>query len=134
MLDIDGEGDCWLKCQSSYAVFIQSYFLDKEAGRTPGDAVHKIHPEAYTKVLESRTNKKILSCILYSIVFFSQVFDLRQCFQQMQMNISNATAAAAAQAAAVSGHQQDEIIPQDINISSSGGVSVDDMRRQCIVR
>ena len=52
----------------------------------------------------------------------------------MQMNISNATAAAAAQAAAVAGHQQEEILPQDINISSAGGVSVDDMRRQCIVR
>jgi hypothetical protein len=49
-LDISGEGDIWLKCLSGYAVFVQSYYLDREAGRSPGDAVHKIHPEAYTKV------------------------------------------------------------------------------------
>jgi MAD (mothers against decapentaplegic) family protein 4 len=54
--------------------------LDREAGRTPGDAVHKIYPSA---------------CI--------KVFDLRQCHQQMQSLAANAQAAAAAQAAAVAG-------------------------------
>ena len=49
-LDLEGEGDVWVKCQSGYAVFVQSYYLDREAGRSPGDAVHKIHPEAHTKV------------------------------------------------------------------------------------
>ena len=39
-----------LRCKSQYAVFVQSYYLDREAGRVPGDAVHKIHPMAYTKV------------------------------------------------------------------------------------
>jgi hypothetical protein len=29
---------------------VQSYYLDREAGRAPGDAVHKIYPQAYTKV------------------------------------------------------------------------------------
>lgn len=61
-------------------MFVQSYYLDREAGRTPGDAVHKIYPSA---------------CI--------KVFDLRQCHQQMQSLASNAQAAAAAQAAAVAG-------------------------------
>ena len=35
---------------SDHSVFVQSYYLDREAGRAPGDAVHKIYPQAYTKV------------------------------------------------------------------------------------
>lgn len=49
-LDLIGEGDVWLKCQSDHSVFLQSYYLDREAGRAPGDAVHKIYPHAYIKV------------------------------------------------------------------------------------
>lgn len=79
-LDLRGEGDVWLRCLSDHSVFVQSYYLDREAGRTPGDAVHKIYPSA---------------CI--------KVFDLRQCHQQMQGLASNAQKAAAAQAAAVAG-------------------------------
>ena len=30
---------------------LQSYYLDREAGRAPGDAVHKIYPLAHTKVI-----------------------------------------------------------------------------------
>ena len=52
----------------------------REAGRAPGDAVHKIYPLAHTKV-----------------------FDLRQCFQQMKQQAATAQAAQAAQAAAVAG-------------------------------
>ena len=40
----------WVRCLSEYAVFVRSYYLDREAGRAPGDAVHKIHPEANMKV------------------------------------------------------------------------------------
>lgn len=79
-LDLRGEGDVWLRCLSDHSVFVQSYYLDREAGRCPGDAVHKIYPSAYIKV-----------------------FDLRQCHRQMQSLASNAQAAAAAQAAAVAG-------------------------------
>ena len=61
-------------------MFVQSYYLDREAGRAPGDAVHKIYPLAHTKV-----------------------FDLRQCYQQMKQQAATAQAAAAAQAAAVAG-------------------------------
>lgn len=32
-------------------MFVQSYYLDREAGRSPGDAVHKIYPSAYIKVI-----------------------------------------------------------------------------------
>lgn len=73
-LDLRGEGDVWLRCLSDHSVFVQSYYLDREAGRTPGDAVHKIYPSA---------------CI--------KVFDLRQCHQQMQSLAANAQSAAAAQ-------------------------------------
>ena len=40
----------WVRCLSDHAVFVQSYYLDREAGRAPGDAVHKIYPSAYIKV------------------------------------------------------------------------------------
>ena len=80
-LDLRGEGDVWLRCLSDHSVFVQSYYLDREAGRSPGDAVHKIYPSAYIKV-----------------------FDLRQCYRQMQQQAATAQAAAAAQAAAVAGH------------------------------
>ncbi|KAG9345347.1 hypothetical protein JZ751_009893 [Albula glossodonta] len=80
-LECRGEGDVWMRCQSDHAVFVQSYYLDREAGRAPGDAVHKIYPGAYIKV-----------------------FDLRQCHRQMQQQAATAQAAAAAQAAAVAGN------------------------------
>jgi MAD (mothers against decapentaplegic) family protein 4 len=44
------EGDVWIRCNSDQAVFLQSYYLDREAGRAPGDAVHKIYPQACIKV------------------------------------------------------------------------------------
>ena len=54
-LDLIGEGDVWIRCQSDHSVFVQSYYLDREAGRQPGDAVHKIYPLAHTKVRECRS-------------------------------------------------------------------------------
>jgi len=52
-LECRGEGDVWMRCMSDHAVFVQSYYLDREAGRAPGDAVHKIYPGAYIKVRSS---------------------------------------------------------------------------------
>lgn len=49
-LECKGEGDVWVRCLSDHAVFVQSYYLDREAGRALGDAVHKIYPTAYIKV------------------------------------------------------------------------------------
>lgn len=80
-LELMGEGDVWIRCLSDHSVFVQSYYLDREAGRSPGDAVHKIYPAAYIKV-----------------------FDLKQCHRQMQQQAQVAQQAAAAQAAAVAGH------------------------------
>ncbi|XP_054257507.1 mothers against decapentaplegic homolog 4 isoform X2 [Macrosteles quadrilineatus] len=114
-LDLRGEGDVWLRCLSDHSVFVQSYYLDREAGRAPGDAVHKIYPSAYIKV-----------------------FDLRQCHRQMQQQAATAQAAAAAQAAAVAGHipgphSVGGIAPA-ISLSAAAGIGVDDLRRLCILR
>ena len=49
-LELKGEGDVYLHCLSHHSVFVQSYYLDREAGRQPGDAVHKIYPSATIKV------------------------------------------------------------------------------------
>ncbi|XP_070496014.1 mothers against decapentaplegic homolog 4 isoform X3 [Chironomus tepperi] len=112
-LDLRGEGDVWLRCLSDHSVFVQSYYLDREAGRTPGDAVHKIYPSA---------------CI--------KVFDLRQCHQQMQSLAANAQAAAAAQAAAVAGIPGHAVPPRKFNLdlTAAAGIGVDDLRRLCILR
>ncbi|XP_039971292.1 mothers against decapentaplegic homolog 4 isoform X2 [Bactrocera neohumeralis] len=110
-LDLRGEGDVWLRCLSDNSVFVQSYYLDREAGRTPGDAVHKIYPVA---------------CI--------KVFDLRQCHQQMHSLATNAQAAAAAQAAAVAGLPNSQMGGAPRNITAAAGIGVDDLRRLCILR
>ncbi|KAJ8285282.1 hypothetical protein GJAV_G00025020 [Gymnothorax javanicus] len=114
-LECKGEGDVWVRCLSDHAVFVQSYYLDREAGRAPGDAVHKIYPSAYIKV-----------------------FDLRQCHRQMQQQAATAQAAAATQAAAVAGNipgpgSVGGIAPA-ISLSAAAGIGVDDLRRLCILR
>ncbi|XP_051532231.1 mothers against decapentaplegic homolog 4 isoform X1 [Myxocyprinus asiaticus] len=114
-LECKGEGDVWVRCLSDHAVFVQSYYLDREAGRAPGDAVHKIYPSAYIKV-----------------------FDLRQCHRQMQQQAATAQAAAAAQAAAVAGNipgpgSVGGITPA-ISLSAAEGIGVDDLQRLCILR
>ncbi|KAM7138296.1 mothers against decapentaplegic homolog 4-like isoform 1-T2 [Macrochelys suwanniensis] len=114
-LECRGEGDVWMRCLSDHAVFVQSYYLDREAGRAPGDAVHKIYPGAYIKV-----------------------FDLRQCHRQMQQQAATAQAAAAAQAAAVAGNipgpgSVGGIAPA-VSLSAAAGIGVDDLRRLCILR
>ena len=102
----------------------QSYYLDREAGRAPGDAVHKIYPLAHTKVRQiyqnSLLSKSSLNLVisiftwtarlllhitvnLHINIIKHQVFDLRQCYRQMQQQAATAQAAAAAQAAAVAG-------------------------------
>ncbi|KAK2155041.1 hypothetical protein LSH36_251g08015 [Paralvinella palmiformis] len=114
-LDLRGEGDVWIRCLSDHSVFVQSYYLDREAGRAPGDAVHKIYPSAYIKV-----------------------FDLRQCHHQMQQQAARAQAAAAAQAAAVAGNVPGPAsvggIAPAIGLSAAAGIGVDDLRRLCILR
>uniref|UniRef100_A0A8C8JD84 Mothers against decapentaplegic homolog n=1 Tax=Oncorhynchus tshawytscha TaxID=74940 RepID=A0A8C8JD84_ONCTS len=110
-LECKGEGDVWVRCHSDHAVFVQSYYLDREAGRAPGDAVHKIYPS---------------------------VFDLHQCHRQMQQQAATAQAAAAAQAASIAGNISGPgsvggIAPA-ISLSAAAGIGVDDLRRLCILR
>lgn len=88
------EGDVWIRCNSEQAIFLQSFYLDREAGRAPGDAVHKIYPQA---------------CI--------KVFDLSQCYSQME--------------------QQIKMVQHNRLQSSSGSsidLSIDDLRRLCVLR
>eukprot|EP00094_Tigriopus_californicus_P010575 TCALIF_10202-PA protein Name:"Similar to Smad4 Mothers against decapentaplegic homolog 4 (Mus musculus)" AED:0.26 eAED:0.26 QI:0/0/0/0.5/1/1/4/0/645 len=68
----------------------------------------------------------------------SGVFDLRQCYRQMQQQAQTANAAAAAQAAAVAGHMPGQggvggIAPA-VSLSAAAGIGVDDLRRLCILR
>ncbi len=66
-LECKGEGDVWVRCLSDHAVFVQSYYLDREAGRAPGDAVHKIYPSAYIKVTQALTSIT-LHLLIYTIL------------------------------------------------------------------
>lgn len=50
-LDVKADGDVWLTVLSDRPVFINSGYLDRQAGRTAGDAVHKIYSQASLKVL-----------------------------------------------------------------------------------
>ncbi|XP_037532598.1 mothers against decapentaplegic homolog 4 [Nematolebias whitei] len=114
-LECRGEGDVWMRCLSDHSVFVQSYYLDREAGRAPGDGVHKIYPGA---------------CI--------KVFDLRQCHRQMQQQAAAAQTAAETQSAAVAGaipgpNSVGGIAPA-ISVCLAAGLGVDDLRRLCIVR
>ncbi|CAF0771264.1 unnamed protein product [Adineta steineri] len=93
------EGDIWIRCRSDQAVFLQSYYLDREAGRAPGDAVHKIYPQA---------------CI--------KVFDLNQCYTAMDQHIKMALHSRVQQAS----HGQ--------AMSSSANLSIDELRRLCVLR
>lgn len=132
-------GDVWLRCLSEHSVFVQSYYLDREAGRQPGDAVHKIYPQAYIKV-----------------------FDLKQCHVQIQQQASAAHVAAQTQAAAVAGHvglagtgglplggiapaMSESLLASlpvsqlinnfsTIGLSKAAGIGVDDLRRLCVLR
>jgi len=106
-LDKRSEGDVWVRCLSDQSVFVQSYFLDRQAGRSPGDAVHKIYPQAYIKI-----------------------FDLRQCYDQMKQQASAAQAAAAAQVAAVAGGAGAAFTIAH----PAASIGVDDLRRLCILR
>jgi MAD (mothers against decapentaplegic) family protein 4 len=94
-VELRNEGDIWIRCKSDQAVFLQSYYLDREAGRAPGDAVHKIYSQA---------------CI--------KVFDLQQCYSQMEQYVKMALH---------SRMQQQTILP-------SANLSVDELRRLCVLR
>lgn len=103
-LECRGEGDIWMRCLSDHSVFVQSFYLDREAGRAPGEGVHKIYPGAYIKV-----------------------FDLRQCHRQMQQQ-------AAAVVGVMPGLNDMGGAAAPVGVCSAAGLGVDDLRRLCIIR
>uniref|UniRef100_A0A8C3AUQ6 Mothers against decapentaplegic homolog n=1 Tax=Cyclopterus lumpus TaxID=8103 RepID=A0A8C3AUQ6_CYCLU len=108
-LECRGDGDIWMRCLSDHPVFVQSLYLDREAGRAPGDGVHKIYPGAHIKV-----------------------FDLRQCHRQMQQQAAAATQAGAV-VGSIPGPNSVAGIAPAVSVCSAG-LGVDDLRRLCIVR
>ena len=50
IIEEKNETEVWIRCVSDHSVFVQSYFLDFQAGRALGDAVHKVYPKAFIKV------------------------------------------------------------------------------------
>lgn len=79
--------------------------------------------------------------VLYLASFMAfQVFDLRQCYRQMQQQAATANAAAVAQAAAVvAGHvpgtqTNGSAIAPSASLTAAAGIGVDDLRRLCILR
>ncbi|KAM9309157.1 mothers against decapentaplegic homolog 4-like [Pholidichthys leucotaenia] len=112
-LECRGDGDVWMRVLSDHAVFVQSFYLDREAGQAPGDGVHKIYPGAYVKV-----------------------FDLRQCHRQMQQQAAAAQVSMETNAAGVLGSVpgSNGVITAAVGACSPTGLGVDDLRRLCIVR
>ncbi|XP_055083949.1 mothers against decapentaplegic homolog 4 isoform X1 [Periophthalmus magnuspinnatus] len=64
-LEHRGDGDVWMRCLSDHALFVQSFYLDRESGRTPGGAVHKIYPGAYIKVFDLRLCHREMQRVSY---------------------------------------------------------------------
>lgn len=54
------DGSVYVRCFSEYSVFFESYYLDRESGREPFDAVHKIYPGSHVKVFSL---KECLRCL-----------------------------------------------------------------------
>eukprot|EP00800_Vazella_pourtalesii_P019366 TRINITY_DN6540_c0_g3_i1.p1 TRINITY_DN6540_c0_g3~~TRINITY_DN6540_c0_g3_i1.p1 ORF type:complete len:590 (+),score=-4.71 TRINITY_DN6540_c0_g3_i1:34-1803(+) len=106
-------GDLHLCCLSEHSVFVQSFYLDREAGRPLGEAVHKIYPNAWLKV-----------------------FDLVSCYQEMQHQSLTAKTIHNVQTAAVQGANCVTNGPPSFKIRPDrfGGIGVDDLRKLCILR
>jgi mothers against decapentaplegic homolog 4 len=80
-LQCRNDGDVWIRCNSDQAIFLQSFYLDREAGRAPGDAVHKIYPQACIKVTCQGKQR------VRTTFAFIEVFDINQCYAQMEQHI-----------------------------------------------
>ena len=75
--------------------FIESYYLDREAGRALYDAVHKIYPGSRIKVSQIYIDDKLNS---FQMSFLLKVFDLKQCYKQMHQQALQAYETAQASA------------------------------------
>ncbi|XP_019863679.1 PREDICTED: mothers against decapentaplegic homolog 4-like isoform X2 [Amphimedon queenslandica] len=108
VIEEKNETEVWIRCVSRHSVFVQSNYLDYQAGQAQGDAVHKIYPNAYIKV-----------------------FDLSYCYEEMQKQARKACLAVANQTAAVRG---DSLQTANIDPDLARSIGVDDLRRLCILR
>jgi len=99
LLECRNEVEIWIRCNSEQAIFLQSFYLDREAGRAPGDAVHKIYPQA---------------CI--------KVFDLNQCYMQMEQHVKMAL------------HTRRQQSMHGQGMAQPANIGVDDLRRLCVLR
>ena len=68
-LDENNEGEVWVHCMSDHIVFVKSYFLDGQAGRAPGDAVHNVCPKAYVRQVLWEVSDQLSLCSLIDIVY-----------------------------------------------------------------
>ena len=124
---LEGEGDIWILCCSDMSIFAQSFYLDSQAGRAPGDVVHKIYPKSYIKVQPALnkncnvyvTNQKFIIKLIF-LVNDVQVFDLRQFSDQVMQRLCNAQTRADTQAFA--------------GIKASKGSRVDELRKLGVLR
>lgn len=150
-LDLRGEGDVWLRCLSENSVFVQSYYLDREAGRTPGDAVHKIYPAACIKV--GSRNEALLEFDKvdygFSIRFSTCASAIDKCNrlhqtlkQQLQLRQPlwpvclqrKITCLLGVSLLSLNMLEMHKILTPFIGLSVVAGIGVDDLRRLCILR
>ncbi|NWT76933.1 SMAD4 protein, partial [Prunella himalayana] len=116
-LECKGEGDVWVRCLSDHAVFVQSYYLDREAGRAPGDAVHKIYPSAYIKVGQPLPPGNL--CLL----------------SQEGQGGTEIEPASLPKSPAGARHSPGQALTRcRAGLSAAAGIGVDDLRRLCILR
>lgn len=109
LLELEGEGDVYLCCQSKSSVYVQSPFLDDQQeaiqGKKLGELVHKFPPYARYKV-----------------------FDLRQCCQKMKERIFSSTETGST--VPNGGH----LAPALSHVSAANGFGIDDLRKLCTIR
>lgn len=114
-------GDVWLQCLSDHAVFVQSFYLDSQAGRSPGDVVHKIYPTAnlqvfslehtHREIRKQAAGRRSISFDFIQFPFWPKGYSIEN--QRLSITshlfsslvlLAEAQAAVRAQAAAVAGH------------------------------
>ncbi|CAJ0928029.1 unnamed protein product, partial [Mesorhabditis belari] len=107
-MSVKENGDVWMECLGKQPVFVTSFYLDRESGRSGGDAVHKIYPGAILKV-----------------------FDLRQCHHQLKNQASY-------QLLKRQQKEQMQQMPGTSTEMTSddefNNIGVDDFRHPCLVR
>ncbi|GMT05957.1 hypothetical protein PENTCL1PPCAC_28131, partial [Pristionchus entomophagus] len=72
-ISVKEDGSMWVRVLTRYPVFVTSTYLDREAGFTNGDTIHKVYPGTAIKVFDLiRARRSILQLFDYQSV--SQTF------------------------------------------------------------